>query len=41
MKTKESTGNLIQGMRDCFGAHTVVMKETEEVRHIDWLSKDE
>lgn len=37
MRTRSTTGNMIQAMRDCFGAHTVVLKDTEEVVHIDWL----
>ncbi|KAF9761583.1 6-phosphogluconate dehydrogenase, decarboxylating [Nosema granulosis] len=37
MKTENTTGNMIQAMRDCFGGHTVEFKDNNEIAHIEWL----
>ncbi|WUR03574.1 6-phosphogluconate dehydrogenase, decarboxylating (gnd) [Vairimorpha necatrix] len=37
MREKESNGNMIQCMRDCFGGHTVIFKGEKDPKHIEWL----
>lgn len=36
MKTENGPGNMIQALRDYFGAHEVVLKGEEHPIHIDW-----
>ncbi|KAI5180540.1 6-phosphogluconate dehydrogenase [Nematocida sp. AWRm80] len=38
LRTDSSSGNVIQALRDLFGAHTLVLKNTSEHIHIDWLN---
>lgn len=39
VRDKNSHGNMIQAMRDCFGGHTVIFKGEKDGVHVDWLSK--
>ncbi|OAG29588.1 6-phosphogluconate dehydrogenase [Nematocida displodere] len=36
LRTEEGPGNLIQALRDFFGAHTLLLKGETEPVHIDW-----
>lgn len=37
MRTKDGNGDMIQAMRDCFGAHTVKYKGDKDCVHIEWV----
>ncbi|KAM0675412.1 hypothetical protein GVAV_001239 [Gurleya vavrai] len=40
LKKEKGNGNIIQALRDYFGAHTVLLDGEDEYRHIEWDSSN-